>query len=399
MLKKLLEQKKCFKLICGAGNENSQEIERLVALYASAGCHFFDLSASKEVFEAAQKGLDFAILKESQKDYHFCVSIGTKGDPHLQKVKIDGKLCQNCGKCIEICPQNAIQVKEKMEKGKELRNNVFGHELEVIKKNCIGCLKCQKVCRFDAIITAHQAMNSTYFSAESQLESEPTLQSSNPPTLDEKANKKRNCISEWPCDSETSSERRPLINRKLISFLSPLTPQFLPADFNPPTLACIELHASDIDEHEVDKIWEILNENFDGMLSLCIGRSKLSDEQILNRIRRLIKDRKPYTTIIQADGAPMSGGENDFNTTLQAVSMATTVQNANLPVYLMLSGGTNSKTADLARLCGVNFHGIAMGSYARKIVKKYIERDDFFENKAIFNEVLKIAQNLVQSSF
>jgi len=62
-LKKILEEKKCFKLICGAGNENLQEVERLVALYAKAGCRFFDLSSSEEVLQAAQKGLDFAIPK------------------------------------------------------------------------------------------------------------------------------------------------------------------------------------------------------------------------------------------------------------------------------------------------------------------------------------------------
>ena len=86
-LEKLLNEKKCFKLICGAGNENLQEVERLVALYAAAGCHFFDLSASEEVLKAAQRGLDFSIPKEKQKDYHFCVSIGTKGDQHISKSK------------------------------------------------------------------------------------------------------------------------------------------------------------------------------------------------------------------------------------------------------------------------------------------------------------------------
>ena len=46
MLKNLLESKKCFKLICGAGNEDVKEVEKLVALYSKAGCRFFDLSAT-----------------------------------------------------------------------------------------------------------------------------------------------------------------------------------------------------------------------------------------------------------------------------------------------------------------------------------------------------------------
>ena len=45
MLKDLLEAKKCFKLVCGAGNEDAAEVEKLVMLYAKAGCKFFDLSS------------------------------------------------------------------------------------------------------------------------------------------------------------------------------------------------------------------------------------------------------------------------------------------------------------------------------------------------------------------
>ena len=107
---------------------------------------------------------------------------------------------------------------------------------------------------------------------------------------------------------------------------------------------------------------------------------KLSDEGLVKRITEMIKDRAPYTTIVQADGFPMSGGSDDYKTTLQAVATAEIVQNANLPVYLMLSGGTNSKTAELAKMCGIKYSGVAVGSYARKIVKRWIEREDFWTN-------------------
>ena len=53
MLKELLESGKCFKLVCGAGNEDVEEVERLVALYSAAGCKFFDLSAKPEIINAA----------------------------------------------------------------------------------------------------------------------------------------------------------------------------------------------------------------------------------------------------------------------------------------------------------------------------------------------------------
>ncbi|MBQ3819193.1 hypothetical protein II810_01975 [bacterium] len=48
-------------------------------------------------------------------------------------------------------------------------------------------------------------------------------------------------------------------------------------------------------------------------------------------------------------------------------------------------------------MCGIDYNGIAIGSFARKIVKDYISRDDFLTNENIFNEALNIAKNLVMS--
>ena len=67
MLKDLLEEKQCFKLVCGAGNEDTEEIEKLVTIYSLAGCPFFDLSANPDVVEAAKRGLKRAGIKNTQK--------------------------------------------------------------------------------------------------------------------------------------------------------------------------------------------------------------------------------------------------------------------------------------------------------------------------------------------
>lgn len=317
MLKDILEQKKCFKLVCGAGNEDVQEVEKLIALYSKAGCNFFDLSANEDVIDAARRGLNFSIPKEKQHKFHFCISVGIKGDPHITKALIDESKCISCQKCLDICPQNALSFEKNSCKVTEIR--------------CIGCAKCKNSCPSGAI---------SFYSKDKNLK-----------------------------------EILPSLIKKGID--------------------CIELHAIGEDEKEVDEKWNDINSCYDGVLSICIDRSKLGNEKFLSRIERLLKSRKSYSTIIQADGAPMSGGIDDYKTTLQAVATAGIVQDANFPAFVLISGGTNSKSLELARQCGINPNGITIGSYARQIVKEYIKRDDFLTNERVFNEALVKAKKLV----
>lgn len=306
MLKELLEAGKCFKLVCGAGNEDALEVEKLVALYSKAGCKFFDVSAKPEIIDAAKKGLQ-------DREGYICVSVGIKGDPHVRKAQIDYEKCAGCHKCEEICPQKTIK------------------HCKVKTARCIGCGKCYSVCTHGAI----------------------------------------SFLSE---------------NKDLNEVLPPLIEK---------GIDCIEFHVMGEDESGIYEKWDYINSVYDGLLSICTARGKLSEEKMISRIERMTAIRKPYTTIVQADGFPMSGGKDDYKTTLQAVATAEIVQNAKMPVYIMLSGGTNSKTAELAKLCGINYNGIAIGTFARKIVSRYIEREDFLKNDYIFNEALNIARSLV----
>ena len=308
MLEDLLKSNKCFKLVCGAGNEDATEVEKLVKLYSSAGCKFFDLSAKPEIVDAAKRGLE-------GREGYLCVSVGIKGDPHVRKACIDGEKCVGCHKCEEICPQKAIR----------------GSKINKVR--CLGCGKCEKVCRHDAI----------------------------------------SYISE---------------NKDLREVLPPLIEK---------GIDCIELHAMGENNDEVFEKWGYINEIFDGLLSICTSRGHLSEEKMIERIKSMTACRKPFSTIVQADGFPMSGGKDDYKTTLQAVSTAEIVQNAKLPVYIMLSGGTNSKTSELAKMCGINYNGIAIGTFARKIVARYVDRVDFLTNKYAFEDALKIAKTLVES--
>ena len=160
---------------------------------------------------------------------------------------------------------------------------------------------------------------------------------------------------------------------------------------------CIEFHAITTDEKDVHEKWRIINKLFNGMVCISLDRSELGDKKLIERVKRLLETRKPYSTIIQADGIAMSGNDNALGTTLQAVATAQLFQNANLPAYIMMSGGTNSQSALLAKNCDVRPHCIAVGSYARKIVKEYLNNPNLFDDKLILNEAILVAKNLIKS--
>ena len=160
---------------------------------------------------------------------------------------------------------------------------------------------------------------------------------------------------------------------------------------------CIEFHAISTDEKDVMDKWLQINDFFDGMLCISIDRSELGDKKLKERVQKMLSIRKPYTTIIQADGIAMSGSDDKYGTTLQAVATAQLFQNANFPAYIMMSGGTNTKSIELAHLCGVKPDCLAVGSYARKIVKEYLTNDNLLNDQNLINEAVKIAKDLVDT--
>ena len=99
---------------------------------------------------------------------------------------------------------------------------------------------------------------------------------------------------------------------------------------------------------------------------------------------------------------PMSGGIDDFNTTLQAVSIADFINKdlkekekklSNLPI--LISGGTNSFTGQLARQCEVKFNGITIGTHARKVISIYEKAPSLLTNEDLLKAVSK-AKNLIK---
>ena len=317
MLLDLFKEKRCFKLVLGAGNENIEEIEKLAFLYSLAGANFFDACAKKETVLAAKRGIEKSKIKE---DRYICVSVGTKSDPHMQKAKINEKSCIECGKCKNECLEEAI-----------VENN---GEFFVDERKCIGCAKCERVCSSGSIEFISEEMN-------------------------------------------------------MYNVLSPLVSL---------GIDCVEFHVSSKDKNKILAKWEDINKLYNGVLSISVSRKNMSDDEIIPLLESMLQNKQDYSVIVQADGNPMSGGTDDYNTTLQSIACADVVQKSKLPVYILLSGGTNSKTTEFARMCNIDAKGVAIGSFARKLVKEYIKREDFFENEEIINKALSCAKNLVDIS-
>ena len=336
-MQRLLDTRKYFKLVCGAGNEDAQEVKRLVVLYTLAGAKGMDVSANINVVEHAMAGINLAFelapkLGIELKIRPFItVSVGMPGDHHVRKAFIDLDTCITCNLCIPVCPTDAIP-----------------DELIVITEKCIGCGNCSAICPKADII------------------------------------------------SYSNNQRE----------LQDLLPKCLAAGAEH-----IELHAAIADDTAIMDEWKIVSDsNPNGHISMCLDRLHLSNFTFEERVRKA-KEIAGDRLIIQSDGYPMSGGQDDFNTTLQAIATAdvlnkkfnmiidkknkTLKYKSKTEVNQLLSGGTNSLTTVLADQCGVRFQGSSLGTFARKIVKEIVNNDEFYNNPELIKEGYLIAKKLV----
>ena len=67
-------------------------------------------------------------------------------------------------------------------------------------------------------------------------------------------------------------------------------------------------------------------------------------------------------------------------------------------VYIVLSGGTNAMTRQLANMSSVRINGVAIGTYARDVVEKYVKREDFYNNNDAIVQAYVAARDLVKSN-
>ena len=373
ILNEILNNESCFKMICGAGNEDAPYVKKLALVYTLAGAKILDISANVDVVKHASQGIDLAFKLSKKLNVEIghrpfiMVSIGMPGDHHVRKSYIDPDKCVGCNLCAPVCPTNAIPktFTENLQKYIDLGSN-FNIEDQskeiVIKDLCIGCGKCSNICPKDDIISYRH-------------------------------------------------------NARALKKLLPECMKYGAETF--------ELHAAVGDDDVTLEEWKLINEiNPSNYNSMCLDRLNLGNLNLEKRIsdaQKISQDK----LIIQADGYPMSGGENDYNTTLQAVSCADIINkkfnmrvnkkektigpgkaqiksqriyrphNARNSIQILLSGGTNALSKKLAELSGVRCNGVAIGTYARDIVEDIVTEENFLDDINKIKKAFKIAKNLV----
>ena len=70
--------------------------------------------------------------------------------------EVDEEKCTSCGACVKACPRHIIELRKKGPKGRRVYVQCVNKDKGPVAKKacavaCIGCEKCQKVCKFEAI--------------------------------------------------------------------------------------------------------------------------------------------------------------------------------------------------------------------------------------------------------
>lgn len=376
ILRNIIQEQKCFKMICGAGNEDAIQVKKLAFVYTLAGAKILDVSANVNVVKAASEGIELAYSYSAKigidigiKPY-IMVSIGMPGDHHVRKSYIDPFKCIGCTLCIPVCPTDAIP--KNFVKELDVFQMLDGSFDEpdsskeiVIKDLCIGCGKCSNICPKDDIISYRHSFRE----------------------------------------------------------LNVLLPECMSVGAE-----LFELHAAVGEDDITLQEWELVcNINKTNYNSMCLDRLNLGNLKLEHRISEAQKISNDKL-MIQADGYPMSGGEDDFNTTLQAVSCADVInkkfnmklnkkrekdllgkekisakkiyKSVNDPtvIPILISGGTNSHSKELANLSGVRINGVSIGTYARDLIETFIVENDFYENDELIFGAYQAANSLVLKS-
>lgn len=159
----------------------------------------------------------------------------------------------------------------------------------------------------------------------------------------------------------------------------------------------IELHTGDSGIEQVKSFVE-LNESALSqaqMISVSIDSSRFNHKELIEYAEGVVSmfDKK---IIIQADGLSMRGGTTNKASTIQTIAAAATLIDAGVNAYIQLAGGTNHLSQEIVNLTELGISGIGYGTFAKKIILRYIEEykeEDFLAN---LDKIVDIARNLIK---
>ena len=134
-------------------------------------------------------------------------------------------------------------------------------------------------------------------------------------------------------------------------------------------------------------------------ISISISRDKLSNSSIVEQIKYL-RANIQKDIIIEVDGSEEENNDQ-YNATLQSISTADIIQKQLLKkeiafrkIPILLSGGTNALTVELAEECNVHFNGITYSDYARNDFEEFLKSHSF-DNDFEIKDYIKKVKNLI----
>jgi Na+-translocating ferredoxin:NAD+ oxidoreductase RNF subunit RnfB len=81
-------------------------------------------------------------------------------NPETLLPEVDEEKCTACGSCVKVCPKFIIELRKKGPKNRRIFVSCVNKDKGGVARKscgaaCTGCIKCQKVCAFDAITIAN----------------------------------------------------------------------------------------------------------------------------------------------------------------------------------------------------------------------------------------------------
>ncbi|OGI00917.1 MAG: hypothetical protein A2Y25_02790 [Candidatus Melainabacteria bacterium GWF2_37_15] len=157
----------------------------------------------------------------------------------------------------------------------------------------------------------------------------------------------------------------------------------------------IEIHTGNSTLEEVQAFVEINRMALDKaiLLSVSIDSGRFNTIELIDYANSIV-NMFGKKIIIQIDGLSMRGGTKK-SSTLSTLAAASTLLDAEVNAYIQLSGGTNHLTQEIVNMTGLKISGIGFGSFAKKIILNYIEKqEDIFG--VDLNKIVKVAESLVK---